>query len=58
MSMTSVEVAQAGNKAQRRKYGIKKIREWGSLGGRPKGSKDKRPRLTKTRKQRRASKSG
>jgi hypothetical protein len=47
--MTITDVARLGNKAQKRKYGIEQIREWGRRGGRPKGSKNKKPRLTKTR---------
>jgi hypothetical protein len=53
--MTIVEVAQKGNRALREKYPTAQLRKWANLGGRPKGSKDKKPRkrkLTKTRNQR------
>jgi hypothetical protein len=47
MTMTITEFARKGNRAQRDKYSAAQFAKWGSLGGRPKGSKDKKPRKRK-----------
>jgi hypothetical protein len=46
-TLTITEVASEGGKAQKEIYSAKQMREWGKRGGRPKGSKDKKPRKSR-----------